>query len=67
MNSQEDDDKKLSPTAGQEATDEMDQTDRGQVEIVEGLVKDGSRKCPPNFIPVGAAKPIIDRDEVWVH
>lgn len=25
------------------------------------------RAYPPDFIPYGKAKPIIDRDEVWVH
>lgn len=25
------------------------------------------RAYPPGFIPYGKAKPIIDRDEVWVH
>lgn len=25
------------------------------------------RTYPPDFIPYGKAKPIIDRDEVWVH
>lgn len=47
--------------------EEIEQTLLDQEEEFEDQHPERESIRPPNFVPVGQAKPIIDRDEVWVH